>query len=86
MRTEQLIDLLSTNVEPVDQSVLRTTLAWAVGDAMSDGTTDHPLIERWDGSTWTAVTDPAIVGLQGQLWGLTAPTPSTASGYFASRS
>jgi hypothetical protein len=53
------------------------TLAWAVGDAMSDGTTDHPLIERWDGSTWTAVTDPAIAGLQGQLSGVISPTPST---------
>jgi hypothetical protein len=54
-----------------------STLAWTVGDAMSDGTTDHPLIERWNGSTWSAVTDPAIVGLQGRLFGVTTPTPST---------
>lgn len=53
------------------------TLAWAVGDAMSDGTTDHPLIERWDGSMWTAVMDPAFAGLQGQLSGVMTPTPST---------
>ncbi len=30
MKTEQLIDMLSTNVEPVDRGQLQRTLAWAV--------------------------------------------------------
>jgi len=30
MKTERLIDMLSTNLEPVDRQAIRTSLAWAV--------------------------------------------------------
>jgi len=36
--------------------------AWAVGDTWPVGGTEAPLIEHWNGTTWTAVPSPAIPG------------------------
>jgi hypothetical protein len=36
--------------------------AWAVGTYEDENTNDHPLVEHWNGSTWTRVTAPLPPG------------------------
>ncbi|MGI8333336.1 hypothetical protein ACRYCC_25575 [Actinomadura scrupuli] len=48
--------------------------AWAVGQ-----TSDHPVIQHWDGTTWSAVTPPRPASLIGAgLLGVAAVSPSAA--------
>jgi len=53
------------------------TLAWAVGDGSGDGGPSYPLIERWNGTSWSALTVPGLTDMEGGLTAVTTPTPST---------
>jgi hypothetical protein len=66
--------------------------ALAVGDT-SSASSDQPIIERWDGSRWTAVAAPAVspgaelsaIGSSsaGSAWAVGAITTGPASQVFA---
>jgi hypothetical protein len=47
---------------------VRADDSWAVG-GWSDGVVVHPLVERWDGTSWT-VADPPIA--RGAMYGIGA--------------
>jgi hypothetical protein len=50
--------------------------AWAVG-YLTDGTgKNQPLIEHWDGSTWSQSTSPSVDAGGGQLSGVAARSPN----------
>jgi len=53
------------------------TLAWAVGDGDEDGGPSYPLIERWNGTSWSALTIPGLTDMEGGLTAVTTPTAST---------
>jgi hypothetical protein len=53
-----------------------STQGWAVGSTEDDIYT-RPLVEYWDGASWTAITDPALSGIQGTLLAVATPSPTT---------
>src|SRR5262245_14039135 len=42
-------------------AVASTNMAWAVGTSGVANVASQPLVERWDGSSWSAVSTPAIL-------------------------
>ena len=52
--------------------------AWAVGTHSDTQAADHPLVEHWNGTTWTAVTVPQPAGQQATLSGVDDLGPADA--------
>lgn len=52
--------------------------AWAVGYDISTDSIDQPLIEHWDGASWTVSASPAVGAAGGELDGVASVSPTDA--------
>lgn len=68
-----------SSVENVFTSVVAVSASevWAVGHYSASGSGAFPLIERWDGSAWHVVTNPAVPGTQHGFLSVVASIPGT---------
>jgi hypothetical protein len=73
----------TTNSQFLGVSLASPTDGWAVGAFDGDNTVAHPLVEHWDGTTWTLGHAPQPSGLDAQLTGVDELSPSNvwAVGY-----
>jgi hypothetical protein len=72
-----------TNSQFLGVSLASPTDGWAVGAFDDDDAVAHPLVEHWNGTTWTLGTAPQPSGLAAQLTGVDELSPSNvwAVGY-----
>src|ERR1700733_10927364 len=52
--------------------------AWGVGAHSNRQASDHPLVEHWNGTSWTKISVPNPVGQQATLSGVDDLSPSNA--------
>lgn len=57
--------VLNTTTVLTDLTAIAANDVWAVGTSIQNGVTGAPVTEHWDGTAWTIVSSPIVVGAFG---------------------
>jgi hypothetical protein len=66
-----------TPIEFFDVSCASSTLCFAVGSSSTPSLNEQPLIERWNGTSWSVVAAPNPTSDRNRLTGVSCPTATT---------